>query len=69
MEKILSSQEQNQLGEIKAQIKGIEKTLDSFFVEDNINENNINITREQSFKTAKLQLKTALLFIEDGLKH
>ena len=68
MEKILSSQEQNQLGEIKSQIKGIEKKLDSFLPKDNKEEER-ELVREQSFKMAKLQLKTALLFIEDGLKH
>ena len=67
MEKILSSQEQNQLGEIKSQIKAIEKKLDGFLPKDNKEER--ELVREQSFKTAKLQLKTALLFIEDGLKH
>lgn len=63
MEKVLSSQEQSELGKIKALIKTIYKEVNNNLPED------ASEPRKESFDLAKTHLKTALLFVEDGLKH
>ena len=63
MERVLSQQEQNKLGTIKALIKNIGKELAI------ISEKRDSEGQQKSFKIAKQHLKTAALYVEDGLKN